>query len=282
MHPPVRANEIRMKIKLLLAIGLCLLPLRLTAQTAEEIVKKAIEARGGINKIKAIQSERITGRVSLAQGFEGIVVLELQRPHKLHSEITVEGKKIVRVYDGKSAGWMLNPFAGSDEVQPMSEEELKSMPEEADLDGPLVDYKAKGTEIELVGKEDLDGKSVYRLKLTSKSGDARTYLIDASTFLTSKWEGIRKVDDKALPWESNLSDYRDLQGLKFPFKIDQGSPGTEFRQTLTIEKIELNPKIDDSHFAKPTAPETPAAPATPTPHGSTSSQPRASTIATRR
>ena len=240
-----------MKTKPLAAIALFLLPLSLAAQTVDDIVKKAIEARGGLDKIKAVQSERITGTVSLAQGFEGAIVLELERPHKLHSEITVEGKKIVRTYDGKSAGWTLNPFAGSDEAQPMSEEELKGMPDEADLDGPLVDYKAKGSQIELAGKEELDGKAVYRLKLTSKSGEARTYFIDTATFLTTKWEGLRKIGDQELPWESNLSDYRVVEGLKFPFKIDQGSPGTEFRQTLTIEKVELKPKIDDSHFAKP-------------------------------
>jgi len=257
-----------MKTKFVLAILFCVLPLPLTAQTVDEIVKKAIDARGGLDKIKAVQSERISGQVSLAQGFDGTVVLELQRPHKLHSEITVDGKKIVRVYDGKSAGWMINPFTGNSDAQPMSEEELKSMPDEADLDGPLVDYKAKGSEIELAGKEDLDGKPVYRLKLTSKNGEARTYFIDAATFLTIKWEGLRKIGDQQLPWESTLSDYRPIEGLKFPFKIDQGSPGTEFRQTLTIEKIELNPKIDDSHFAKPVAAEAPAAPASPTPPGS--------------
>jgi outer membrane lipoprotein-sorting protein len=249
-----------MKTKLLFAILLGLLPLRLTAQTADEIIKKAIEARGGIDKIKAAQSERITGRVSFAQGIEGTLILELERPHKLYSEVTVEGQKVLRVYDGKS-GWTFNPFEGNKDVLPMSADELKDIPDESDQDGPLVDYKAKGSQIELAGKEDLDGKPHYRLKITSKSGEVRSYLVDASTFLTTKWEGLRKVGDQELPWESNLSDYRDVQGLKFPFKIDQGSPGTEYKQTLIVDKIEINPKMDESHFAKPAAPETPAAPA---------------------
>ena len=237
----------------------------MTAQTADEIVKKALEARGGINKIKAVQSERISGQVSFSHGLEGTVVLELKRPHKLHSEITVEGQKILRVYDGRSAGWTVNPFEENKDVQAMSAEELKGMPDEADLDGPLVDYKTKGTQIELIGKEDLDGKPVYRLKLTNKNGDVRSYLIDASTFLTAKWEGIRKVGNKELPWECALSDYREIEGLKYPFKIDQGSPGTDFQQTLTIEKIEIDPKMDESHFDKPAAPGTAAAPSPPPP-----------------
>lgn len=254
-----------MKIRLLFSILVCCLPSAAAGQTADEIVKKAVDARGGIEKIKAVQSERITARLTSAQGVEAAVVLELKRPRKMHSEITVEGQKIVRVYDGKSGGWVVNPFAENKDVQPMSAEDLKEVPDEADMDGPLVDYKSKSSQIVLLGKEDLDGKPVYRLKLTNKNGDARSYLLDASSSLTVKWEAIRKIEGKEFPWESSLSDYREIQGMKFPFKIEQGSPGTEFKQTLTIEKIEIDPKIDESRFAKPASPEAPAATAAPTP-----------------
>jgi outer membrane lipoprotein-sorting protein len=240
-----------MKTKLLLAALLCFLPLRFSqAQTLDEVIKKAIDARGGPEKIKAVQSERITGTFS-AQGVEGTLILELLRPHKLYSEITVEGQKVLRVYDGKSAGWIVNPFTPNKDVQEMSADELKGMPDESDMDGPLVDYKAKGSQVELAGKEDAGGKAVYRLKITSKSGEVRSYLIDATTFLTTKWEGTRRVGQQDLPWQTTLSDYREVQGLKFPFKIDQGSPGTEYGQSLTLEKVEINPKLDESHFAKP-------------------------------
>ncbi|HKW62289.1 MAG TPA: hypothetical protein VJN89_07065 [Candidatus Acidoferrum sp.] len=248
-----------MKPRLLFAAFLCILPLRSApAQTLDEIIKKAIDARGGTEKIKAVQSERITGTFD-AQGVEGTLVLELKRPHKLYSEITVEGQRVLRVYDGKSAGWTVNPFLPNKDVIEMSADELKGMPDESDTDGPLVDYKDKGSKLELVGKEESEGKTVYRLKITSKSGEVRSYLIDSGTFLTTKWEGFRKVQDQELPWECALSDYRDVQGLKFPFKIDQGSPGTDYRQTLTVAKVEINPKIDDSHFAKPVVTQTPAA-----------------------
>jgi outer membrane lipoprotein-sorting protein len=255
-----------MKTRLVFAILLCLLPPCLEAQTVDEIIKKVVDARGGIDKIKAVQSERITGRVSFSQGIGGTLVLELKRPHKLFSEITVEGQKVIRVYDGKSAGWIINPFSENKDVQDMSAEELKEMPDESDADGPLVDYKAKGLQVELAGKEDLGGKAVYRLKITGRNADVRSYLIDASTFLTTKWEGIRKAGDQALPWECTLSDYREVQGLRFPFKIDQGSPGTEYKQTLTVEKVEINPKIDESRFGKPVAL---IAPATTTPASDT-------------
>jgi len=248
-----------MKTRLLSITVLFLLPLGAAAQTAEEIVKKALEARGGVEKIKAVRSERVSGHVSFSQSMEGTFVVELKRPLKMHVEITIEGQKIIRVYDGKSSGWMVNPFLETKEVQPLSPEDLKNISDESDFDGPLVDYKSKGNQIEFVSKESLDDKPVYRLKLTNKNGDVRFYLFDASSYLLLKWEGIRRSGEQELPWESFFSDFHEVQELKFPFRIDQGSPGTELKQTLIAEKIELNPQIEDSRFTKP-APATPASP----------------------
>jgi len=250
-----------MKTRLLSITVLLFLPLTAGAQTADEIVKKALDARGGIEKIKAVRSERISGRVSFSQGMEGTFVVELKRPLKMHVEISIEGQKIVRVYDGKSSGWMINPFTENKEAQPLSPEDLRSISDESDFDGPLVDYKAKGTQIELAGKEKLDDKPVYRLKLTNKNGDVRFYFIDATTFLLLKWEGMQKTEDQELPWESFSSDFRAVQVLTYAFRVDQGSPGTEFEQPLSTEKIEIDPPIDDSRFAKPVAQVAPAAPA---------------------
>jgi len=248
-----------MKTRLLSITVLFLLPLGAAAQTAEEIVKKALEARGGVEKIKAVRSERVSGHVSFSQSMEGTFVVELKRPLKMHVEITIDGQKIIRVYDGKSSGWMVNPFLETKEVQSLSPEDLKNISDESDFDGPLVDYKSKGNQIEFVSKESLDDKPVYRLKLTNKNGDVRFYFFDASSYLLLKWEGIRKSGEQELPWESFFSDFHEVQELKFPFRIDQGSPGTELKQVLIAEKIELNPQIEDSRFTKP-APATPASP----------------------
>jgi len=253
-----------MKSRSFSIILLLFLPLIAGAQTADEIVKKALDARGGIEKIKAVRSERISGRVSFGHGAEGTFVVELKRPLRMHIEISIEGQKIVRVYDGKSSGWMINPFAENKEAQPLSPEDLKNISDESDFDGPLVDYKAKGNQIELAGKEKLDDKPVYRLKVANKNGDVRFYFIDATTFLLLKWEGTRKTEDQEFPWESFSSDFREVQGLKYAFRIDQGSPGTEIKQTLTAEKIEIDPPIDDSRFAKPVpqvATDSPVSPA---------------------
>jgi len=173
-----------MKTAILSVTLLLFLPMAAAAQTADEIVKKALDARGGVDKLKAVQSERVTGRITFARGVEGTFVVELKRPLKMHVEISVEGQTIIRVYDGKSSGWTINPFAGSNDVQPLSAEDLKNISDESDFDGPLVDYQTKGNQIELTGKESLDDKPVYRLKLTNKNGDIRFYFFDASLFFT--------------------------------------------------------------------------------------------------
>jgi outer membrane lipoprotein-sorting protein len=250
-----------MKTRFLSITLLLFLPPAVPAQTADEIVKKALDARGGIDKIKAVQSERVSGHVSFPQGIQGTFVVELKRPLKMRAEISIDGQKIVRVYDGKSSGWMLNPLAENKGVQPLSSEDLQNIPDESDFDGPLVDYKTKGNQIELVGKENLDDKPVYRLKLTNKNGKVRFYFFDASSFQLMKWEGTQKAGDQELSWESFFSDFREVQGLKYPFRIDQGSPGTEIKQTLITEKIEIDPSISDSRFTKPQNPAPPADPA---------------------
>ncbi len=169
---------------------------------------------------------------------------------------------MVRVYDGKSAGWANNPFVGKNTPEPMFEEELKNISEESDFDGPLVDYKAKGNQIGLVGKDKVEGKEAYRLKLTTKNGDVRFYLFDSETFLLLKWEGKRKFKDEEAPVESFFRDYHDVGGLQFAFEIDSGASAEEINQKILIDKIELDPEISESRFTKPPPPpvSTPPAP----------------------
>jgi outer membrane lipoprotein-sorting protein len=227
---------------------------QIAPHTAEALVAKILDARGGMTRLKAIKAQRITGNISFGPGAEGPVVVELKRPGKMHMEVTIQGQTIVRVYDGRGSGWIVNPFAEDKGVVPMSGNDLQNIADESDFDGPLVDYQSKGNKIEYLGKDEVDGKPAEKLKLTTKSGDVRTYYLDAATLLLIKWEGIRKNDDKEIPVESFFHDYREVNGIKFAFEIDSDSPGTPQSQKLTIEKIELDPVLDDSRFTKPSVP----------------------------
>jgi outer membrane lipoprotein-sorting protein len=246
-----------MKIKSFCFAVVLFIPLSAAAQTADEIVTKVLAARGGVSRIKAVHSQRISGTINFGPGADGPFLVELERPGKMHIEVTVQGQTLVRSYDGKSTGWILNPFTENKTVQPMSAEDISNISDESDFDGPLVDYKQKGNLIALVGKEDVDGKPAYRLKLTNKKGDMRNYFFDAESFRLIKWEGTRKVGERDVPWESVFHDYREVDGLQFAFEIDSDAPGTGQAQKIIADKIEVNPQIDDSHFGKPVAPAAP-------------------------
>lgn len=250
-----------MKLKITYAALFWLLPLTAAAQTPDYIVEKVIAARGGLEKIRAVQAERVSGHISFGAEVEGPFIVEFKRPRKMHMEFTLRGNTMVRVYDGKSGGWANNPFLGKNTPEPMPEEDLKNIAEESDFDGPLVDYKAKGNQIELAGKDKVEGREAYRLKLTTKSGDVRFYLLDNETFLLLKWESKRKVNDQELPVETYFRDYHDVGGLQYAFEIDSGASAEEITQKILIDKIELDPEISESRFIRPPAPPVPASPA---------------------
>ena len=249
----------------LLLLTLAFLTPRLAgAQNADEIIAKVLAARGDLDKLRAIHSERVSGKISFGD-VDGPFVVELKRPLKMHMQLTIQNQTMVRVYDGQSQGWANNPFAGKLNPEAMTGDELKNITEESDFDGPLMDYKSKGNQVELVGKDKVNDKDVWRVKLTTKNGDVRYYLFDAGSFQLLKWEGQRKYEGKELPVESYFSDYREVAGLKFAFAIDSGSSATDISQKIRIEKIELNPELNDAEFAKPPTPPQPNAPATPPP-----------------
>jgi outer membrane lipoprotein-sorting protein len=239
------------------------LPVALPAQTADDVINAYIKARGGLAKLKAVQTERVTGVITFAPGVEGPFFVERKRPLKMHMEITVNGQSLIRVYDGKTSGWIYNPFAPNASVTPMSPQDISGIAEEADFEGPFVDYKAKGNQIEYAGKEQIDGKIVQKLKLTAKKGDVSYFYFDASTGLIMKWQGIRKVGDKELPWETYFRDFREVDGLKYPFLVESAAVDSDQIQKIVATQIETNIPINDSQFAKPKPPGPPAAPADP-------------------
>src|ERR1700732_5472011 len=219
----------------------------MSAQTVPQILAKVLVARGGLTKIRAIKSERVSAIISFGSEASGPFLVELKRPVKMHMTLSVQNQTMVRVFDG-TQGWANSPFSGKPNPEPMTEEDLKNISEEADFDGPLVDHAKKGNKVELVGKDKVEDKDVWRVKLTTKNGDIRYYLFDAGTFLLLKWEGKRRAEGKEFPVESYFRDYRDVEGLKFSFQIDSGSSATDLTQKLVIDTIELNPEIPDTEF----------------------------------
>ncbi len=228
----------------------------LSAQTVDDIIAKNVQARGGLGKIKSVQTIRSTGTMSMGGGMEAPGMMIQKRPDMARLEFTVQGLTAVQAYDGKTA-WQIMPFMGKKDPEVMSADDEKDIEENADIDGPLVDYKSKGNKVELLGKEKVEGTDAYKLKITLKNGDVITDYLDADSFLEIKQETKRMIRGSEQDVESSLGDYKEVNGLMFPFAMENGIKGSQEKEKLTISKIELNVPVDDSVFKMP--PPAPAA-----------------------
>ena len=236
----------------LAAFGLSIAPAR--GETADEVIAKNVAARGGMEKIKALQSLDMTIKAN-QQGIEFPGKLQWKRPDKMRLEMTIQGKTMVQAYDGKTA-WTVMPFLGSPDPQVMAAEEAKDVIEQADMDSPLVDYKAKGHSVELVGKEDVDGSPAWKLKLTLKNGDVAYLYIDTETGLDIKETTKHKQQGSEVEIESFNTNFKPVEGVLFPFSIENKVQGKSIGQ-FTIEAVKANVPLDDKAFAMP-APAKPA------------------------
>ena len=220
------------------------------AQTVDEIIAKSIEARGGEAKLRAVKTVRMTGKIEVGPGMVAPATLVFKRPGMVRQEFTVQGMTAIVAYDGKD-GWDVMPFQGKKDAEPMAADDVKEMEDQADLDGPLMDYKAKGNTVEYLGKEKVEGSDAYKLKVTRKNGNAETAFIDADSGLEVKTVSKRKVHGNEQEVESTYSDFRNVDGLIIPFSIEQGAVGSPQKQKITIDKVEINPELADGQFHMP-------------------------------
>ena len=245
------------------------------AQTADELIAKNVEARGGLEKIRAIESMRLTGTLSIGDA-KMPTVLEVKRPNKTRWEFTLGGQTAVQAYDGTTA-WEVAPLAGKPDPEPMSAEDLRDMELQADMDGPLVDYRAKGHRVELMGLEKIDGREAWRLKVTLRNGDVRDVYLDLKTHFQILTVARRMVHGRSAEIESELGDYRQVGDVMLPHFFETRARGVPQKQSVRFGKIELNVPIDDSRFHPPVAKNAPEraqpAPTIPTPPALQRSQP---------
>jgi outer membrane lipoprotein-sorting protein len=244
-----------------------LLAVPAAAQTVDEIIAKNIAARGGMEKIRSVQTMRMTGTMKMGQGMEAPITIMAKRPNRSRVEFTIQGMTGVQAFDGKTA-WSVMPFAGRKDPEASNEEESRQTADQADFDGPLVDYAAKGNKVELLGKDKLEGTDAWKIKLTLPSGATRTVWIDAETFLELGSDGKRTMRGTEVPFKATMSDYKDVSGMLVAHTMQSEftGPHGSMTQTMSIDKVELNVAAPDSLFnlpagAKAAAPPPAAAPA---------------------
>ena len=227
-----------------------------SAQSVDDIIAKNVQARGGTDKLKSVQTLRSSGKMEMGP-MEAPGSMVQKRPDMLRIDFTVQGLTAVQAYDGKEA-WAIMPFTGKKDPELMPADDTKEMQEDADIDGPLVDYKAKGNQVELMGKEDVEGTPAYKLKVTMKHGDVKYMYLDTDSGLQIKEEEKRMIRGTEQDTDTIIGDYREVNGMMFPFAIDSGIKGSAERQKLTIDKVEVNAPVDDASFKMPPAAPAPA------------------------
>lgn len=243
----------------LAAVALLFAAFEAHAYTADELAAKNVTAKGGAERLNAIQSLRLSGKLlvngdTLQLGYVTLV----QRPDSIRFEGTLQGLTLVQAYDG-TQGWKINPFQGRKDAEKMSADDAKELAENAaDFAGDLVDYKAKGYKLEYLGTEDVDGTDAHKIRVTRPNGDISYVYLDPDYFLE-----IRTVDRRiqhGVPKETvtDFGDYEKVDGVYFPFSQVSGEKGSSDKQKVQIDKADVNSVSDRNVFRFP-APQPSAA-----------------------
>jgi len=220
------------------------------AQTADELVSKNIQAKGGIDKIKAVETVRMNEKFDGGGGFTARASQENMRPNLVRETFSLQGMTAVQAYDG-TTGWQIQPFGGHKDPELMGENDLRDIQLDADFDAPLVDYKEKGNTVEYLGHDIVDGDDALRLKVTLKNGDIVYYYLDPDTFLEIRKEIQQTIRGSIRERIVDLGSYKPVGGVMYPFSIAQGSKSNPGSQMFTVEKMEVNVTIDPADFAVP-------------------------------
>jgi hypothetical protein len=239
-----------MRYASILLIAVCCLAVNSRSQTADELIAKNVEARGGMEKMKAIKTMRMTGKFEGEGGFTASIGQENERPNLVRETFLLQGMTAVQAYDG-STGWQIQPFGGKKDPELMGEDDLRDLLLDADFDGPLVDYKDKGSTVEYLGHDVVDGDDALRLKITLKNSDIIYDYLDPDTFIEIRREIQQFIRGSQRDRVVGLGSYKPVAGVMYPFSISSGPKNHPDAQTVTVQKMEANVTIDPADFMLP-------------------------------
>ncbi len=223
------------------------------SQTAEDLVAKNLQAKGGLDKIKAIKTLRMTGTLETPDQLVASVAQDGKAPDMVRESFTIQGMTQVRAYDGSTA-WRINPFQGRKDPELMGEDQARGLIEDADFYGPLVDYQQKGNTLAYLGHATVDGDDAYRLQVTLKNGDIIYYYLDPDTYLEIRTEKHEFIRGSVRETIQNLGSYKQVDGVYFPFSLESGPKNAPVLDKITVSKIEANIDIPDGEFKMPAPP----------------------------
>jgi outer membrane lipoprotein-sorting protein len=219
--------------------------------TVQDVVARNLQARGGLERVKAVRAMRLKGLMQAANGTDVPTAIFMQRPNRIRQEATLNGRLAVQAFDGER-GWALNPMMGNAPVEvPVGV--ARRMAEQADFDGPLVDTEAKGHRLEFAGIESLGEVKAAKLRLVKKSGEEQFLFFDASTGLEIRTLGEIDQTGRKVSIESRYSDFRTVDGLTVPFTVEVLVNG-QLQQKITLSSAEFPASLEDDLFRMPGRP----------------------------
>ena len=219
--------------------------------TLDELVAKNIEAKGGATALNSLRTLRATGRLLVQQGEIEYGYAQIKkRPDEVRSEASLQGMTQIQAYDGKE-GWKVSPFFGRKDPERMSADDVKALLEDTEMGGPLADWKAKGSTVEYLGTEDVDGTPAHKLKVVRKNGDVSFVYLDPDHFLEIRIVTQRVRHGAHEEVETDLGDYEQVGGVFVPTSIQIGRKGANDKQQTIIDKLEPNVPVDDAIFHFP-------------------------------
>jgi hypothetical protein len=220
--------------------------------TVDELVAKNIEAKGGAAALNNLQTLRSTGKLLVP--FQGRIELAYlqtkKRPDEVRTEASLQGMTQIEAYDGKE-GWRVSPFFGRKDPERMSADDVKALVEDTEMGGPLADWKTKGSTVEYLGTEDVDGTPAQKLKVVRKNGDISFVYLDPDHFLEIRIVTQRVRHGAHEEVEMDLGDYEKAGDVFVPTSIEVGSKGSADKQMIVVDKVEANVPVDDTIFHFP-------------------------------
>ena len=251
----VRKPYMKLRLPLLLICAALLAPFATAQTTAEptidQLVAKNVHAKGGAEALRALQSLRLSGKLLVNQGQMELGYSQTKkRPGSVRTELSLQGMTVVQAYDGSQA-WQISPFQGRKDPEKMSADDAKPLIEGAEIDGPLVDWKEKGSTLEYLGTEDVDGTAAHKVKVVRKSGDTSYVYLDPDHFLEIRTVTQRVQRGAKVEIETDIGDYEKIAGVFLPFSIESAERGSSDKQKTIIEKAEPNVSVEDAIFSFP-------------------------------
>jgi hypothetical protein len=219
--------------------------------TVDELVGKNIEAKGGAAALHDLQTLRLSGKMLVQDGQIQYTYVQInKRPDEVRTEVSLQGLTQVEAYDRKE-GWRVSPFFGRKDPERMSADDVKALLEDAEMDGPLVHWQAKGNAVEYLGTEDVDGTPAHKLRVVRKNGDVSFVYLDPDHFLEIRVLTQRTRHGAYEEVETDLGDYEKAGGVFVPTSIEFGRKGAPDKQRIIIDKVEANVPVDDTIFHFP-------------------------------